>query len=67
MLDTLALAYFMTGDVAKAIETQEEAIAQLPQDAPDRGEYEANLAKYRAALYEEVSTETAAPETKVPP
>lgn len=48
-LDTLALAYFMTGDTAKSIETQEKAVAQLPQDAPGRAEYEANLAKYRRA------------------
>ncbi len=43
----LALGYFMTGNMAKAIETQEKAIAQLPQD--DRAEYEATLAKYRQA------------------
>ncbi len=49
ILDTLALAYFMTGDVAKAIETQEKAVALLP-DNPGRDDYEDALARYRAAV-----------------
>ena len=50
-LDTLALAYFKTGDTAKAVETQEEAVAILPpRESPRRAELEANLAKYRVAL-----------------
>ena len=55
--DTLALAYFMTGDVTKAIETQEKAIALLRPNASDRGEYEAALAKYRAAAPQENRTD----------
>jgi tetratricopeptide (TPR) repeat protein len=47
-LDTLALAYFMTGDTAKAIETQEKAVSLLP----NRTDLEANLAKFRAAAAE---------------
>lgn len=53
-LDTLALAYFMTGDTAKAIETQEKAIALLSAGkSPLRTELEANLAKFRAAAKNE--------------
>ena len=48
-MDTLALAYFMTGDVAKAIETQEKALAQLPKGATNRAAFVKPLAKYRAA------------------
>ncbi len=53
ILDTLALAYFMTGEVAKAIETEEKALSLLPPDGPGRGEYEASIAKYQAALQDE--------------
>ncbi len=49
-LDTLSLAYHLTGDTAKAIENQKKAIELLPPDAPDRGEYEAALARFEAAL-----------------
>ncbi len=49
VLDTLAMAYFMTGDTAKAIETQEKAVSLVPPDESEmRTELEANLAKYRA-------------------
>ncbi len=48
-LDTLSLAYHLTGDTAKAIENQKKAISLLPADA-DRGEYEAALARFEAAL-----------------
>jgi hypothetical protein len=52
-LDTLALAYFMTGDAAKAVETQERAVSLLPpEESPLRTELETSLAKYRAALPE---------------
>jgi hypothetical protein len=51
ILDTLALAYFMTGDTPNAIETQEKAVAFLPTGkSKDRTDFEGNLAKYRAAL-----------------
>ena len=50
ILDTLALAYFMTGDTAKAIETQVKALALLPnEDSSKRTEMETNMAKFRAA------------------
>ncbi|MCH8852578.1 MAG: tetratricopeptide repeat protein, partial [Planctomycetes bacterium] len=50
-LDTLALAYHMTGDTARALETQEEALSLLTEDQEsNRPEMEANLAKYKAAL-----------------
>ncbi len=48
-LDALSLAYHLTGDTAKAIENQKKAISLLPADA-NRGEYEAALAKFEAAL-----------------
>ena len=48
-LDTLSLAYHLTGDTTKAIENQKKAISLLPPDA-DRGEYEAALATFEAAL-----------------
>ncbi len=50
ILDTLALAYSMTGDTAKAIETQEKAVLLLPPgESLLRTGLEANLAKYRQA------------------
>ena len=50
ILDTLALAYFMTGDTARAIEIQVEAVSLLPPtESRLRTELEANLAKYRQA------------------
>ena len=52
ILDTLALAYFMTGDTAKAIETQVKALALLPNEDSSNGmrtEMETNMAKFRAA------------------
>ena len=53
-MDTLALAYFMTGDVAKAIVTQEKAVLLLPAgESPLRTELEANLAKFRQAAKNE--------------
>ena len=36
ILDTLALAYHLTGDTAKAIENQKQAIALLPEGASGR-------------------------------
>ena len=49
-LDTLSLAYFMTGDTAKAIETQVKALALLPnEDSSVRTGMETNMAKFRAA------------------
>jgi non-specific serine/threonine protein kinase/serine/threonine-protein kinase len=48
-LDTLALAYHLTGDTERAIETQSKAISLLPEDA-DRSEYEERLAEFESAL-----------------
>ena len=68
ILDTLALTYFMTGDMVKALEVQEKAVSMLPSGKSSlRAELEANLAKYRAALSEPEPTEPAEPEAKVPP
>ncbi|MCH7547450.1 MAG: hypothetical protein IID30_13705 [Planctomycetes bacterium] len=53
ILDTLALAQHLTGDTAAAIETEKKALSLLPADAPGRGDYEAALAKYVAALENE--------------
>ena len=50
-LDTLALAYFKTGDLPRAIETQEQAIALLrPTDTAQRQRLETRLAEYRDAM-----------------
>ncbi len=49
-LDTLSLAYHLTGDTAKAIETQKQAIALLPEgDSALRKSLEEALAKFEAA------------------
>ncbi len=48
-LDTLSLAYHLTGDTAKAIENQKKAIALLPEGA-SRASFEAALAKFETAL-----------------
>ena len=52
-LDTLSLAYHMTGDTAKAIENQKKAISLLPEESPGRTSYEEALEKFRAALAEQ--------------
>jgi tetratricopeptide (TPR) repeat protein len=50
-LDTLSLAYHLTGETAKAIENQKKAIALLPEgESAVRRELEEALAKYEAAL-----------------
>ncbi|MCH7872892.1 MAG: tetratricopeptide repeat protein [Planctomycetes bacterium] len=50
-LNTLALAYYMTGNMARALETQQEALSLLTEDQESyRPEMEANLTKYKAAL-----------------
>jgi tetratricopeptide (TPR) repeat protein len=49
-LDTLSLAYHLTGDTAKAIENQREAIALLPEGESDlRTAMEEALAKFLSA------------------
>ena len=56
-MDTLALAYFSTGDVASAISTQKKALA-LPasEDSAIRTELETTLAKYEEALRADADT-----------
>jgi tetratricopeptide (TPR) repeat protein/tRNA A-37 threonylcarbamoyl transferase component Bud32 len=50
-LDTLSLAYYQTGDTARAIENQKKAIALLPSEqSPLRAGIEENLAMFEAAL-----------------
>ena len=50
-LDTLSLAYHLTGDTAKAIESQRKAISLLPEgESPFRKGLEEALAKFEAAL-----------------
>ena len=49
-LDTLALAQHMTGDTAKAIETQRRALGLIPPEYyQQRKEMEDRLAEYEAA------------------
>lgn len=63
--DTLARAYFMTGDAAKAVETQEKALSRLsPEEVSMRTRFEAGLAKYRAALSEQESAKPKKPDAK---
>ena len=58
-LDTLALAYHMTGDTAKAIETQQQALLALTHDQESRRpELQANLAKFQAALEQKKESQT---------
>lgn len=45
ILDTLAKAYFMNGEVDKCLETMDKAIEHAPTDA-DRATYEATRAEY---------------------
>ena len=53
-LNTLALAQHLMGDTAAAIETEKKALSLLPEGAAlKRGEYEAALAKFEAALEDE--------------
>jgi serine/threonine protein kinase/Flp pilus assembly protein TadD len=52
LLDTLALAYHLTGDPEKATETQRKAISLLPE-ATDRSKYESHLAEFESALQEQ--------------
>jgi serine/threonine protein kinase/Tfp pilus assembly protein PilF len=48
-VDTLALAYFRTGDVGKAIDYGRQAVAMLPEGNEDRAELESRLAEYEQA------------------
>ena len=48
-LQTLAQAWFGTGDRARAVEAQKRALDRLPAESPDRADYQAELARYQAA------------------
>ncbi len=49
-LDTLSLAYYLTGQVEKAIESERKAISLLPKgESAFRSEFEARLAQFKAA------------------
>ena len=51
VIDTLALAYHRTGDTAKAIEVESQALDLIPEeDAARREPFEATIAEYQAAL-----------------
>jgi serine/threonine protein kinase/tetratricopeptide (TPR) repeat protein len=50
VLNTLALSYDLTGDHARAIETEEKALTISQKDSQQRDEFEANLARFKAAL-----------------
>jgi non-specific serine/threonine protein kinase/serine/threonine-protein kinase len=47
MLDTLALAHHLTGDRARAVATQQQAIALLKNDSPLRRTFETRLAQFQ--------------------
>ena len=49
-LDTLALAYHLTGDTAKAVETLRRALSALPGEEKSRAEFEKRLSEFEAAL-----------------
>ncbi|MBN1442563.1 MAG: hypothetical protein JXA90_07630 [Planctomycetes bacterium] len=52
-LDSLALAYFLTGDPAKAARTQQQALSLLPPGDSDlRAELERKLERYLDAARE---------------
>ncbi|RMD91445.1 MAG: serine/threonine-protein kinase, partial [Calditrichaeota bacterium] len=51
-LDTLALAYFQTGQTERAIQLEKKAVSLLISDSPLRKELEKNLAKFKAAQSE---------------
>ncbi|MFQ5424184.1 MAG: hypothetical protein ACE5F9_09410, partial [Phycisphaerae bacterium] len=67
-LDTLALAYHRTGDTARAIETQEKAVALLPPgDSPTRKEFEARLEEFRQAGASQSATTQPTPQAASQP
>ena len=49
-LDTLALAYHVAGQDAKAIETERKALALFPEKGWLRAEVEEHLAEFEASL-----------------
>lgn len=49
ILDTLARAYFLTGDHKLAVETTQKALALLPANSPLHRELEANVERFRTA------------------
>ena len=57
MLDLLALAQHQSGDTVRAVETQQRAIAAIPERVNRRvlAKYEATLGTYQAALEGQIS------------
>lgn len=57
ILDTLALAYYQSGDAPRAVEAEQKALSLLKPSEPEGSlsatwkEYEANLAKFKKALH----------------
>ncbi|RMD65948.1 hypothetical protein D6833_02140, partial [Candidatus Parcubacteria bacterium] len=49
ILDTLAHAFFLTGDHERAIESEKKALALLPANSPLRGELQAALDRFKSA------------------
>ncbi len=58
VLDTLALAQHLTGDTLAAIETEKKALSLLAPDAPERGDCEAALVRFEAALAKDMDATT---------
>jgi len=57
-LDTLALAYFLTGDSQRATEWEEKALDLLPPNATDiRAEFEANLKRFKGETTADPTTQ----------
>lgn len=48
-LDQLARAYFQSGDVVSAVETEQKALSSLPPDSHQRQSLEARLSKFKLA------------------
>ena len=61
-LDTYAEALFQTGDIAKAIEVEREAIENAPNESTLRIEFEERLKKYRDAAAAEENTDKNPPD-----
>jgi len=67
MLTTLALAYYQSGDAAKAVETLEKVISTWEVGTKYRTQLEASLAKYRAAAAEQEQSQSVEPEAELGP
>jgi len=50
VLDTLALAFHLTGNHGRAVELEERAISLMPANSTGRSELEQHLQQYRARM-----------------